>query len=82
MDLDSLIERVTHHNAQGKFCSAGNAATVTKDGERYKVVRQHRKLKSKSKIKSKKAKEAAEASRTRVRTRGLVPLSEVFHGRR
>lgn len=81
MDLDSIVERVTHHNAQGKFCSAGSAATVTKDGERYQVVRQHRKLKPKSKVKSKKAKAAAEASRARARKRGLVPLSEVIHGR-
>lgn len=46
MAWSALHERITHHGKGGKFCSPGAATTVTKDGERYKVVRQHRRMKS------------------------------------
>lgn len=48
MSWSLLDERVTHHDKDGRFCGMSSAATVTKDGERFKVVRQHRRIKSKS----------------------------------
>lgn len=43
-----LEERTTNHGKDGKFCPPGSAVVVTKDGEKYKVVRQHRRMKPKS----------------------------------
>lgn len=43
-----LTERVTYHSSKGKFCRKGDACTVTKDGERYKIVIQHRRIGGKS----------------------------------
>jgi len=37
----------TYHSMNGRFCPPDAAKTVIKDGERFKVVRQHRRLKSK-----------------------------------
>lgn len=34
----------TYHAKTGKFCNADAAHTVVKGGERYKVVRQHRRV--------------------------------------
>lgn len=39
----------TFHGKNGKFCRSDSANTVVKDGERYKVVRQHRKIKQRPK---------------------------------
>ena len=39
-----LIEATTYHGKKGKFCKRDSAHTVTKDGARYKVVRQHRRM--------------------------------------
>lgn len=74
-----LTERTTHHNEKGKFCSAGVAVTVTKNGERYKVVRQHRKMKP-AKEKNRRVQVSVESARARSRKRGLVRLSEVLNG--
>lgn len=35
----------TYHASNGRFCPPDTAKTVIKDGERFKVVRQHRRLK-------------------------------------
>lgn len=48
------MAHTTFHGKKGRFSSASSAHTVTKNGERYKVVRQHRKMKPKSPGKSKK----------------------------
>ena len=45
----------THHDKCGKFCLKHKAATITKDGVRYKPVRQLRKIKG-GKTRSKKVK--------------------------
>jgi len=37
----------TYHSTNGRFCPPDAAKTVIKDGERFKVVRQHRRLKPK-----------------------------------
>lgn len=34
----------TYHGKNGKFCKADSAKTVVKGGERFKVVRQHRRV--------------------------------------
>lgn len=39
----------TFHGKNGKFCRSDSANTVVKNGERYKVVRQHRKMKPRAK---------------------------------
>jgi hypothetical protein len=35
----------TYHSHDGRFCPPHAAKTVVKDGEHYKVVRQHRRIK-------------------------------------
>lgn len=35
----------THHAANGQFCAPDYAKVVIKNGERFKVVRQHRRVK-------------------------------------
>lgn len=46
MSWSFLTEATTYHGGKGKFCAKDSAKIVTKDGERYKVVRQHRRMKS------------------------------------
>ena len=89
--MEWLDERTTHHTKDGKFCSPGSASTVTKDGERYKVVRQHRRMKPSgaSKVKdhrkvttvaesSARAHAKAAALRAWASMRGPVPVHEVL----
>jgi len=35
---------VSYHDQKGRFSSATSAHTVSKNGERFKVVRQHRRI--------------------------------------
>lgn len=39
-----LIEGTTYHSQKGNFCSKADARTVTKNGERFKIVVQHRRI--------------------------------------
>ncbi len=83
-----LIERITHHSMSGQFCGAGSASTVTKDGERYKVVRQHRKMGGKKKCPKvadsvlaqvEAAQSKSAAARARGRLTGWVSMHEVLN---
>ena len=78
----------TYHDKHGKFTSKKAAATVTKDGERFKVVRQYRRIKGgrgekvtkhQRKMKShEKVVEAIELARARVaHIRGILGRSHV-----
>ena len=81
----------TFHNKSGKFCPKDQAATVTKDGERFKVVRQHRRMKPETKAKKRKVSEglldrvakvktrAARVTRI-VERRGWILLADVVGG--
>ena len=53
---------MSYHGKDGKFSSATSAHTVSKGGERFKVVRQHRRIGP-----SKKAKSARQTAEDAVR---------------
>lgn len=36
--------RVTYHSSLGKFCAPDSAKLVVKGGQKFKVVRQHRRI--------------------------------------
>lgn len=38
------MAKSTYHSRNGRFSSSSSAHSVTKEGERYKVVRQHRRI--------------------------------------
>ncbi len=42
------MSHTTFHGKSGRFSSVGSAHSVTKGGERFKVVRQHRRMKPKN----------------------------------
>ena len=68
----------TYHGKKGRFCGSGAASSVTKNGERYKVVRQHRRMKPKSPGKSMAKRSKKEMAKETVShmatTRGKVKL--------
>lgn len=75
-----LQERITHHGTAGKFCSPGSAVTVTKDGERYKIVRQHRRMKPKTAATLEAlnvAREKRDAAIARSSMRGFIPVASI-----
>lgn len=84
------LEEATYHTKSGKFCPKDQAATVSKDGERFKVVRQHRRMKPKGKkAKAKKVSEGllnkvaevkARAARVAgiVERQGWIPMADVL----
>jgi hypothetical protein len=80
--------RKTYHGKSGKFCGRDNANIVTKDGDRYKVVRQHRRMKPKSpgvitKTKKSKRQVATEMVRHMVAAQDRVEsVSMVMSGQR
>lgn len=85
------LEEATYHTKSGKFCPKDQAATVSKNGERFKVVRQHRLIKPKSKGKKRKVSEGlldrvavvkARAARVAgiVERRGWISLTDVVGG--
>lgn len=80
MGWSALEERVTHHGKGGKFCSPGSAMTVTKDGERYKVVRQHRRIKPRISAESEEMRTRGALALARASMRGWTSVSDLFEG--
>jgi hypothetical protein len=58
---------MSYHGKDGKFSSAASAHTVSKGGERFKVVRQHRRIGP-----SKKAKSARQTAEDAIRRTTLA----------
>jgi len=58
----------TYHSKIGRFCSADSASLVVKDGQKFKVVRQHRRFG---------AKPSEEQQKTLPSAR-WIPISEVL----
>lgn len=48
------MDKVTYHGKKGRFCGKDNAKIVTKGGEQFRVIRQHRRVKPKSRMPTKK----------------------------
>ena len=68
------MAKVTYHDKDGRFCEKDAAKTVVKDGEPYKVVRQHRRMASR-KTRKRSANEMIQRS-NRVRQR-MAMLGEL-----
>lgn len=70
----------TYHGKNGKFCPPESARVVTKGGEQFKVVRQHRRIGPKGGVSLdlKRAVEARERVRSIGEMRGWVPLCDVL----
>lgn len=62
----------TFHGKKGRFCGSGSAHTVTKGGERFKVIRQHRRMKPKSPGKTKVKRSARTVAKETVDRMALV----------
>jgi hypothetical protein len=41
---------ISYHSKRGNFCSKASAHSVSKDGERFKVVRQYRRIRKDNKV--------------------------------
>lgn len=54
----------TYHSKNGRFSSAASAYSMSKEGDRYKVVRQHRRIGPSKKGKSKRQTAAEAVQRT------------------